>query len=117
MEIEVDWRHFNQVTWCHARIRYRFRIKFRSGKPNSNWNELSSLIARCIWWKLQAHATGHSDHSDRVSIHRLPNKKAYAEGVYCSPTVILLAEIVNQFITSAILAAMISSVEMHGKTG
>ena len=77
----------------------------------------SSLIARCIWWKLQAHAIGHSDHSDRVSIHRLPNKKAYTERVDCSPTDILLAEIVNQFISSAILAAMISSVEMHGKTG
>ena len=67
------------------------------------------LITRCIWWKLQVHAIGPSDHSDWVSIHRLSNKKAYTERVDCSPTDILLSEIVNKFITLAILAAMISS--------
>ena len=42
MKIEVDQRHFIQVTWCHVRIRCRFRIRFRSGKPKSDWNEWSS---------------------------------------------------------------------------
>ena len=50
-----------------------------------------------------------SAQSDWVSIRRLSNKKAYIERVDCSPTDILLSEIVNKFITSAILAAMISS--------
>ena len=61
MKIEVDLRHFNQVTWCHVRIRCRFRIRLRSGKTNSNWNEFSSLITSCIWWKLQVRAYGPSD--------------------------------------------------------
>ena len=69
----------------------------------------TEIITRFIWWKLQVHAIGPSDHSDWVSIHRLSNKKAYTERVDCSPTDILLSEIVNKFITSAILAAMISS--------
>ena len=55
------------------------------------------------------HAIRPSDHSDWVSIHRLSNRKVYTEGVDCSPTDILLSEIVNKFITSTVLAAMISS--------
>ena len=56
---------------------------------------------------MQVHAIEPSDHSDWVSIHnRLPNKKAYARA-RCSPTYILLSEIVNKIITSAIAAAMI----------
>ena len=71
--------------------------------------ELSFLITRCIWWNLQVHTIGPLDHSDLVSIHRLSKKKACTEKVDCFPTDILLSEIVNKFITSAILAAMISS--------
>ena len=66
-------------------------------------NELSCFITRCIWWKLQVHATRPSDHSDWVSINRLSNKKVYTERVF--PPNILLSEIVNEFITSAVLAA------------
>ena len=58
---------------------------------------------------MQVHAIGPSDHSDWGSRHILSNKKAYTERVDCSPADILLSEIVNKFITSAILAAMISS--------
>ena len=58
---------------------------------------------------VDVHAFGPSDHSDWVSINRLSNKKAYTERVECSHTYIMLSEIVNKFITSAILAAIISS--------
>ena len=53
--------------------------------------------------ELQVHAIGPSDHSDKFS------NKVYTERVDCSPTYILLYEIVNKCITSAMLAAMISS--------
>ena len=82
---------------------------------------------------MQVHAIGLSDHNNWVSIHRLSNKKAYTERVDYFPRDSMLSEIVNRFITSAILAAMISSaetqkvilkiclkifaVEMLGKTG
>ena len=105
------------IHWQNVRITCSFRIRFRSGKSNSGWNELLSLITRWIWWKLQVHVIGSSDHSNWVSIQRLPSKKAYTQRVYSSPTVIFLSKIVNKFITSAILAVMISSVEIHGKTG
>ena len=40
---------------------------FSSGKPNSNLNELSDIIKRCIWWKVQIHEIGGpSDHTDGV---------------------------------------------------
>ena len=58
---------------------------------------------------MQDHAIGPSDHSDWVNINRLSNKKAYLERGYCFATDILLSEIVNKFITSAILADVISS--------
>ena len=61
------------------------------------------IASSCNW------TIGPSDHSDWVSIHRLSNKKAYTERVDCSPTDILLSEIVNKLIASAILAVMISS--------
>ena len=41
--------------------------------------------------------------------NRLSNKKAYTERVYRSPADILLSEIVNKFMTSAISVAMIYS--------
>ena len=47
---------------------------------------------------------GPSDQSDWVSINRLSDKKAYTERVL--PTYIFLSEILNKFITSAILAAI-----------
>ena len=76
---------------------------------NPHWNELSS-VTRCIWWKVQVDAIEPSDHNDWVSIHnRFSNKKAYTERVDCSPVYIFLSEIVNKFLTSAILAAMIYS--------
>ena len=93
----------------HDAMSVRFRTRFRSGTPNTDWNELASLITRCIWWKLQVQAIGPSDYSDWVSIHRLSNSKAYTQRVDCSLTYILLSEIVIKFVTSA--------VEMHGKTG
>ena len=49
-------------------------------------------------------AIGPTDHSDWVGIHRLSNKKTYTERAD-----MLLSEIVNKFVISAILAAMISS--------
>ena len=48
---------------------------------------------------------GPSGHSDWVSINRMSNKKTYTERVP-HPTYILLSEIVNKFITSAVLAAI-----------
>ena len=54
-------------------------------------------------------AIGPTDHSDWVGIHRLSNKKTYTERADCSPTYMLLSEIVNKFAISAILASMISS--------
>ena len=66
---------------------------------------------------MQVHAIGSSNYSDWVSIHRLSNKKAYTARFDCFLTDILLSEIMNKFVTSAILAVIISSVEMHGKTG
>ena len=56
--------------------------------------------------KILIHGIGPSDHSDWVSINRLLNKKDYTDRV--RPTDILLSEIVNKFITSTTLAAMIS---------
>ena len=56
--------------------------------------------------KISIHGIGPSDHSDRVRINRLLNKKDYTERVL--PTDILLSEIVNKFRTSTTLAAMIS---------
>ena len=52
---------------------------------------------------------GPSDHSDGVSTHKFSNEKVCTEGVYCFPTAILLSEIKSKFVTSAVLAAMISS--------
>ena len=98
VKLKVD-----QVTSCH------FRIRFRSGKPNSDWNELSSLMTRCIWWNLQVYAIGLSDHSDWMSIHKLPNKKAYTEIVGYSATDTLLSKTMNKVITLAMLAFMIYS--------
>ena len=43
--------------------------------------------------------------------HRLSNKKAYTERVGCFPINMLLSEIVNKFLTSAILAARITSAD------
>ena len=59
----------------------------------------------------------YSNHSDWGSIHRLSNKRTCTERVDCFPAGVLLSKIANKFITSTILAVMISSVEMHGKTG
>ena len=56
-------------------------------------------------------AIGPTDHSDWVGRHRLSNKKTYTERADCSPTYMLLSEIVNKFVIPAILAAMISSAE------
>ena len=63
--------------------------------------------------KIANSCVGPSDHSDWVSIHKLSNylSKPYTEIADCSPTYILLSEIVNKFITSVILAAVISSAE------
>ena len=56
--------------------------------------------------KLKVHAnSGPSDYSDGVSIHKLSNKKVFIEKVDCFPIYILLFEIVNIFLISAILAA------------
>ena len=84
-------------------------LEFRSRKPNSDWNELS-LIKGCIWQKLQVYAIGGpSDHSDRLSTHKFSYKKVCTERADCFSLFILLPEIVNTFLTSAILAAMFSS--------
>lgn len=65
-----------------------------------------------MWWKLQVHAIGGPlDHSDGVSTHKLSNKKLCAERVGCFPTDVLLSEIMNKFLTSAISAVMFSSVK------
>ena len=59
---------------------------------------------------MQVYAIGRpSDHGDEVNTHKLSHKKVSTERVNFSPRDILLSEIVNKFITSAILAAMISS--------
>ena len=59
----------------------------------------------------------YSNHSDWGSIHRLSNKKTCTERVDCFPANVLLSKIANKFITSTILAVMISSAEMHRKLG
>ena len=48
---EEDWRHFLKriLIKLHDAIS---EFGFKSGKLDSNWNELFSKITRCTWWKL-----------------------------------------------------------------
>ena len=79
-------------------------LKSGIGLKNLRANEWIIILHHKVHlMKLQFHATGPSDHSDLVSINRLSNKKAYTERGL--PPNILLSEIKNEFITSAVLAA------------
>ena len=70
----------------------------RATEMNYHPSSKGASDENCTWLQV----IGPSDHSHWVSINRSSSKKAYTERVHTAG--ILLSEIVNKFIISAILA-------------